>query len=79
MNSSTLIGGKFICKKNHLQDLLASLNAVISTNERIGFLTGHVIFKLRYNQIYRMKTTHVSNCQKKTDVKTSHFANFFPL
>ena len=32
-NSSALIGGKFILKKNPLQDLLSSLNAVISTNE----------------------------------------------
>ena len=34
LNSCALIGGKFICKKNPLQDLLSSLNAVISTNER---------------------------------------------
>ena len=33
-NSSALIGGKFICKKNPLQDLLSCLNVVISTNER---------------------------------------------
>ena len=33
INSSALIGGKLICKKNPLQDLLSSLNAVISTNE----------------------------------------------
>ena len=32
-NLSALIGGKFIQKKNPLQDLLSSLNAVISTNE----------------------------------------------
>ena len=44
-------------KKNPLQDLLSSLNAVISTNERNWILTGHVIFKLRYNQIYQLKTT----------------------
>ena len=25
----------------------------------IEFLTGHVIFKLRYNQIYQLKTTYV--------------------
>ena len=45
-------------KKNPLQDLLSSLNAVISTNERNWMLTGHVTFKLCYNQIYQMKTTH---------------------
>ena len=43
-------------KKYPLQDLLSSLNAVISTNERNWILTGHVIFKLRYNQIYQLKT-----------------------
>ena len=32
INSSALISGKLICKKNPLQDLLSSLNAVISTN-----------------------------------------------
>ena len=47
----------FLVKKNPLQDLPSSLNAVISTNERALTLTGHVIFKLRYNQIYQMKTT----------------------
>ena len=59
INSSALIGGKFIGKKNPLQDLLSSLNAVILTNERNWILTGHVIFKLRYNQIYQMKTTYI--------------------
>ena len=53
------IGGKFICKKNPLQDLLSSLKSVISTNERNGILTDHVIFKLRYYEIYQMKTTLV--------------------
>ena len=44
-------------KRNPLQDLLSGLNAVISTNERSWILTGHVIVKLRYNQIYQLKTT----------------------
>jgi hypothetical protein len=48
---------KCFVKKNSLQDLLCSLNAVISTNERNLILTGHVIFKLRYSQIFQMKTT----------------------
>ena len=43
-------------KKNPLQDSLSSLNAVISTNERHWIITGHVTFKLRYNQIYQLKT-----------------------
>ena len=38
-------------KKNPLQDLLSSLNAVVSTNERHWIITGHVTFKLPYNQI----------------------------
>ena len=33
-SKGSLIGGNFICQKNPLQDLLSSLNAVISTNER---------------------------------------------
>ena len=37
--------------------MLSSLNAVIWINERNWILTGHVIFKLRYNQIYQLKTT----------------------
>ena len=43
-------------KRNPLQDLLSSLNGVISTNERNWLLTDHVTFKLPYNQIYQMKT-----------------------
>ena len=31
--------------KNPLQNLLSSLNAVISTNENTEFITGHVIYK----------------------------------
>ena len=50
-----MVGGK---------NLLSSLNAVISTNERNWILTDHVnvIFKLRYNQIYQLKTTRYSAC-----------------
>ena len=47
----SLIGGNLFVKENPLQDLLSSLNAVISTNERHSIITGHVTFKLRYNQI----------------------------
>ena len=38
-------------KKNPLQDLLSSLNAFISTNERHWIITGRVTFKFRYNQM----------------------------
>ena len=48
MNSSVLIGGKFNLKKNPLKDLLSSVNAVISTNERIEFVTGHMTYNLAY-------------------------------
>ena len=34
----------YLSKKNPLQDLLSSLNAVISTNERHWIITGHVTF-----------------------------------
>ena len=48
-NLSAIIGGKFIfSKKNPLQDLLSSVNAVISTNERIEFKTGHMTYNPAY-------------------------------
>ena len=47
INSSALIGGKFILK-NPLQDLLSSVNAVISTNERIEFITDQMTYNLAY-------------------------------
>ena len=46
-------------KKNPLQDLLSSLNAVTSTNERHGIITDHVTFKLRYVKIYQLKMTMI--------------------
>ena len=51
-------------KKKPLQDLLSSLIAVILTNERNWIYAGHVIFKLRYNQIYQLKTTIFDKCSK---------------
>ena len=48
MNSSPLIGGKFNVEKNPLQDLLSSVNAVISTNESTQFITGHMVYNLVY-------------------------------
>ena len=44
-------------KKNPLQDLLFSLNAVISTNESTEFITGHVIYNLAYTYKLQLKTT----------------------
>ena len=34
--------------ENPLQDLLSSLNAVITTYESTEFITGHVIYNLDY-------------------------------
>ena len=56
-NSSALMGGKFISKKNPLQDLLCSLNAVISTNESTLIITGHVIYNPAYTYKFQLKTS----------------------
>ena len=45
-------------KKNPLQDLLSSLNAVISTNESTRFITGHVIYNPAYTYKFQLKTTN---------------------
>ena len=44
-------------KKNPLQDLLSSLNAVISTNGSSEFITGHVIYNPAYTYKFQLKTT----------------------
>ena len=44
-------------KKNPLQDLLSSLNAVISTNESTEYITGHVIYNPAYTYKFQLKTT----------------------
>ena len=44
-------------KKNPLQNLLSSLNAVISTNESTRIITGHVIYNLAYTYKFQLKTT----------------------
>ena len=44
-------------KKNPLQDLLSSLNTVISTNESTEFITGHVIYNPAYTYKFQLKTT----------------------
>ena len=46
-------------KKNPLQDLLSSLNAVISTNESTRIITGHVIYNPAYTYKFQLKTTIV--------------------
>ena len=57
MNSSALIGEKFIFQKNPLQHLLSNLNATISTNERSQIITGHVIYNTAYDYKVQLKTT----------------------
>ena len=44
-------------QKNPLQDLLSSLNAVISTNESTKIITGHVINNPAYTYKFQLKTT----------------------
>ena len=39
---------KIYFKKNPLQDLLSSVNAVISTNAIIEYITGHMTYNLAY-------------------------------
>ena len=47
--------------KKPLQDLLSSLNAVISTNESTQFITGHVIYNPAYTYKFQLKTTIVED------------------
>ena len=47
---------KIYLKKNPLQDLLSSLNAVISTNESTRIITGHVIYNPAYTYKFQLKT-----------------------
>ena len=46
-------------KKNPLQGLLSSVNAVISTNERIEFITGHKTYNPAYTKILQTTTTYL--------------------
>jgi hypothetical protein len=44
-------------KKQYLQDLLSSLNGVISTNESTQIITGHVIYNMAYTYKFQLKTS----------------------
>ena len=46
-NSSALVENLFF-QKNPLQDLLSSLNAVISTNESTQLIISHMVYNLAY-------------------------------
>ena len=52
-------------QKNPLQDLLSSLNAVISTNENTRIITDQVIYNPAYTYKIQLKTT-LDFLQKKT-------------
>ena len=43
----------------------------------LKFITGHVIFKLRYNQIYQLKTTKTSLLQDFITMNCVTFTSFF--
>ena len=45
-------------KKNSLQDILSSLNTVISNNESTEFITGHVIYNPAYTYKLQLKVWH---------------------
>ena len=51
--------------------MLSSLNAVISTNESTGFITGHVIYNLAYYTYkFQLKTTYFTNIVKEVVAKS---------
>ena len=57
-NSNALIAlVENLFKKNSLQDLLSSLNPVISTNESTRIITGHVIDNPAYTYKLQLKTS----------------------
>ena len=56
-------------KKNPLQDLLSSLNAVISTNESTQIITGHVIYNPAYTYKFQLKTTYIGSNDCPTSYK----------
>ena len=51
-------------KKNPLQDLLSSLNAVILSNQSTQIISGHVIYKPAYTYKFQLKTTKVNSKAK---------------
>ena len=59
LNLSVFIGEKIIFQKKTLQDLLSSLNAVISLNESTRIIAGHVIYNPAYTYKFKLKTTYL--------------------
>ena len=65
-------------KKNPLQDLLSSLNAVVSTNESPCIITGHVIYNSAYTYKFQLKTTIAASFGAKQMLEnTTDFLPFF--
>ena len=60
---------KIYSKKNPLQDLLSSLNPVISTNESTQIITGHAIYNPAYTYKFQLKTTKESGRLNQPHVK----------
>ena len=56
-------------KKNPLQDLLSSLNAVISTNERNEFITDH----MTYNPALVYDRNHLFGFGSDTETETENW------
>jgi hypothetical protein len=65
-------------QKNTLQDLLSSLNAVISTNESTQLITGHMVYNLAYTKILQMTTTIVWAFEIR-DARKCRIASRWPL
>ena len=57
INSSALTWWKIYLKKNPLQELLSSLNAVISTNESTRIITCNVMYNPAFTYKFQLKTT----------------------
>ena len=65
---------KIYLKKNPLQDLVSSLNAVISTNESTRIITGHVIYNPAYTYKFQLKTTYtVFSLKHEIDLPAPQF------
>ena len=57
INSSALISGKFIIKKKSYTRFALNCFAVISFNEKIEFITGHMTYDLAYTEILQTTAT----------------------
>ena len=65
-------------KKNPLQDLLSSLNAVTSTIASTRIITGHVIYNLAYTYKFQLKITY-QGCVESRFEWTENFLKTYEL